>query len=303
MENPNKKKQKWTSKFYESLSIKYFETLTLISPRLNTIAQFRRRKGQKLNLDNPQTLDEKIQKLKLESYATDPLIIQCADKYAVRKYIEENGCADLLVPLIAAYDKVEDVEWDKLPQAFAMKWNFGSGFNIICPDKSKLDIEDTKKKMKEWGKNKFWLYFSEMHYKAMPKKIVVEEYLKPEHGVQPDDYKIYCFNGVPKYILLCTGREFGRPKFYFFDENWTLARINRDSKAAPEDFTYPRPECLDKLLESAKTLSAPFKFVRADFYVVNGKVYFGELTFTPDAGMDRWRLPETDRLFGSLLKL
>ena len=280
----------------------YIETLTRISPKLNTYVQFRNRKGYKLNLDNPQTLDEKIQKLKLESYATDPLITQCADKYAVREFVKERGCADILVPLIAAYDKVEDVEWDKLPQAFAMKWNFGSGTNIICPDKSKLDIEETKRKMKEWRKQRNWyLYFSEMQYKAMAPKIVVEEYLKPERGVQPDDYKLYCFNGEPKFILLCTGREFGRPKFYFFNEKWELARINRDSKAAPEGFTYPN--CLDKLLESAKTLSAPFKFVRADFYVVNDKVYFGELTFTPDAGMDGRRLPETDLMFGKLLTL
>ena len=298
------KEPEWIQHIHSSLYMAFFRTLTRISPRLNTIMLFPRMKGYKLNLDNPQTLDEKIQKLKLESYATDPLIIQCADKFAVRQYIKERGCSDLLVPLIAAYDKVEDINWEDLPQAFAMKWNFGSGFNIICPDKSKLNIEATKRKMKKWGKDKTcYLNFSEMHYKAMPRKIVVEEYLKPEHGVQPDDYKIYCFNGVPKYILLCTGREFGRPKFYFFDENWTLARINRDSKAAPEGFTYPRPSCLDKLLESARTLSEPFKFVRADFYVVNGKVYFGELTFTPNAGIDNNRLRETDLMFGKLLKL
>ena len=303
MEKPNMKHPKWAKELYHSILTTYTETLSRISPRLNTIVQFRKRKGYPLNLDNPQTLDEKIQKLKLEGYATDPLIIQCADKYAVRSYIEKQGCSDILVPLIAAYDKVEDIEWDKLPQAFAMKWNFGSGFNIICPDKSQLDIEATKKKLKEWGKNKFWLKFSEVQYKPIPKKIIVEEYLKPEHGVQPDDYKLYCFNGEPKFILLCTGREFGRPKFYFFDEGWNLARINRDSKAAPEGFTYPRPECLDSLMEAARTLSAPFKFVRADFYVVGGKVYFGELTFTPDGGMDGHRLYETDLMFGKLLKL
>lgn len=298
------KHPKWLSEIYESLYTMYANTLTRVSPRLNTIVQFRKRKGYKPNLDNPQTLDEKIQKLKLESYATDPLIIQCADKYAVRQFVTEQGCADILVPLIAAYDRTEDVEWEKLPNAFAMKWNFGSGTNIICPDKSKLDIEQAKRKMKEWWKKKNWyLFFSEMQYKAIPPKIVVEEYLKPEHGVQPDDYKVYCFNGKPKYILLCVGRELGRPKFYFFDENWHLARINRDSKAAPEGFTYPRPTCLDKLMESARTLSSPFKFVRADFYVVGDKVYFGELTFTPEAGMDAHRLPETDRLFGNLLKL
>ncbi|MBO7119862.1 MAG: hypothetical protein J6W03_06050 [Bacteroidaceae bacterium] len=295
---------KWISTLRASAREQLYRTLTRISPRLNTMIQFRKRKGYRLNLDNPQTLDEKIQKLKLESYETDPLIIQCADKYAVRSYVEKQGCSDILVPLIAAYDKVEDIEWDKLPNAFAMKWNFGSGTNIICPDKSKLDIEEAKRKMKKWRKEKNWyLYLSEMQYKSIPPKIVVEAYLKPEHGVQPDDYKLYCFNGEPKFILLCTGREFGRPKFYFFDEGWNLARINRDSKAAPEGFTYPRPNCFDKLMESARTLSAPFKFVRADFYVVGDKVYFGELTFTPEAGIDAHRLYETDLMFGKLLKL
>ena len=289
---------------YVLLIKKYYQLLTIISPRLNTKARFRHN-GRTLDLNNPKTLDEKIQYLKLSSYDKDPLIKQCADKYAVRRYIEEKGCSDILVPLIAAYDNVNDIEWDKLPEAFAMKWNFGCGFNIICPDKSELDIKEAIKKMKKWGKDKgCYLNYSEMQYKGIKRKIIVEEYLKPQNGVLPDDYKVYCFNGEPKFILLCVGRENGgHPKFYFFDEQWNLARINRDSKNAPSDFTYPKPSCFEYLMQTAKTLSAPFEFVRADFYVVNEKLYFGELTFTPAGGLDLNRLPETNIMLGNMLKL
>ena len=295
----------WLSSVYGNLFRSYYRSLTIISPRLNTKARFRQAFNRKINLDNPQTLDEKIQKLKLSKYRTDPLIRQCADKYAVREYIKKVGCADILVPLIASYDRVEEIEWGKLPDAFAMKWNFGCGFNVICPDKSKLNKNEAIKKMKKWGRDKScYLDFSEMQYKGVPRKIIVEAYLKPETGLLPADYKVYCFNGEPKFILLCEGRDKGgHPKFYFFDENWNLARINKDSKNAPEGFTYPKPPCLDKLLRSARTLSAPFEFVRADFYVLGDKVYFGELTFTPAGGMDNNRLPETNLLFGSMLKL
>ncbi|MBQ3944866.1 MAG: glycosyl transferase [Alphaproteobacteria bacterium] len=294
----------WIADVYDNLKKKYYQCLTIISPRLNTKARFRQ-KGRPLDLHDPKTLDEKIQCLKLTRYGKDPLVKQCADKYAVRKYIEDKGCSDLLVPLIAVYDKVRDIQWDKLPDAFAMKWNFGCGFNIICADKTTLDIEDAKKKMKKWGKDRgCYLDYAEMQYKGVRRKIIVEEYLKPETGLVPADYKVYCFNGQPKFILVCVGRENDkRPKFYFFDENWELARINPDSKKAPEGFSYPKPSCFDKLMQSAKTLSAPFEFVRADFYVVNNKVYFGELTFTPAGGTDPNRLRETDLMFGKMLKI
>lgn len=299
------KSYNWILKLYSFFLKMYFRTLTIISPRLNTKARFRYIFKREIDLDNPKTLDEKILKLKLEKYGTDPLIRQCADKYAVRDYLKEVGCDDILIPLIGAYDNVNDIKWELLPNSFAMKWNFGCGFNIICPDKSKLNIDDAKRRMKIWGRDKScYLDYSEMQYKGVKRKIIVEEYLKPESGILPSDYKIYCFNGVPQYILLCVGRDKDEhPKFYFFDNNWKLARINKDSINAPADFDYPKPNCFEKLLRCAEALSKPFEFVRADFYVVNNKVYFGELTFTPAGAMDRNRLPETNVLFGELLNI
>lgn len=128
--------------------------------------------------------------------------------------------------------------------------------------------------------------------------------ITPEKWIAPEDYKVYCFNGEPKYILVCVGREEkGHPKFYFFDAEWKLAPLNKDSQNAGENFTIEKPVCLEKLLEYARKLSKPFPFVRADFYIVKDKIYFGELTFTPAGGMDANRLKETDIMFGKLLKI
>jgi len=125
-----------------------------------------------------------------------------------------------------------------------------------------------------------------------------------ENWVAPEDYKVFCFNGEPKYIMVCVGREKGgHPKFYFFNTDWTLARISRDSIAAPEGFSIEKPQCYDKMIEYSRKLAKPFPFVRADFYVAGEKLIFGELTFTPSGGLDSNRLPATNKIMGSLVDL
>ena len=293
----------WTSKVYMSCIDLCASFLTRISPELNTKFRYRTVFKKKLDMNNPTTLNEKILWLKHNTYHKNPLIIQCADKYAVREYIKDRGCEELLVDMYGAYDRVEDIPWEELPEQFALKWNFGAGMNIICNDKSKLDIPATVKQLKKWGKCKYWLSHAEMQYKYAPKKIVCEKYLSDGTGVLPVDYKVYCFNGKAEYLFVCVGREKGHPNFYFFDRNWQLCRLNKDGKAAPEGFTVEKPACADKIFEYAEKLSAPFPFVRADFYAIGDQVYFGELTFTPAGGLDVGRLPETDRLFGEMLKI
>jgi len=292
-----------SNKVIELLALGFRSSLTLVSPELNTKVVYSAKFHKKLDLNNPQTIDEKVLFLKLKEYASNPLIKQCADKYAVRDYVKEAGCEGNLNELIAVYENVDDIEWDKLPEKFALKWNFGCGHNIICEDKSKLDIENTKSKLKKWQRSRQYLYYSEMQYKGVPKKIIVEKYLESQQGSMLDDYKVYCFNGRPLYIMVCVGRALGRPKYYFFDKEWTLCRISNDGKNAPAGFSIPKPEALEELLYVAEQLSRPFKFVRSDFYVVDGKVIFGELTFTPSGAMDTEMLPETQLLFGSLLEL
>ena len=297
------KENKFILNCYRKMEKSYYSFLTVLSPKLNTQARYRQVFGKSLDLDHPQTLNEKVLWLKLNKNMKDPLVIQCADKYAVREYVERCDCSEILNTLIGAWDRAEDIPWDELPSQFVLKWNFGAGMNIICDDKSRLDREKTIKQLKKWGKCKYWLPFSEMQYKYAPKKIVCEAYLNDGKGFLPQDYKVYCFNGKAKYVMLCIGREIGRPKFYYFDKEFKHARLSAAGLSAPDDLKIENPECVKKVFEYAEKLSAPFPFVRVDFYVVGEKVYFGELTFTPSAGLDGSRLRETDVLFGKMIDL
>lgn len=295
MSNPTSLRQK--------LSLQFRNLLTVISPRLNTEVIYYLSKGNKINLDNPQTFDEKVSWLKLNLYNDDKLVSQCADKYAVRKYVEDTGYVEILNELYGVYDNVDDIPWDLLPKKFALKLNNGAGTNIICTNKDKLDIEEATNKFKSWMKKKYHLMSSELQYKHIVPKIICEKFIETEDNHAPEDYKIYCFNGKVAYTMLCIGREKGKPKFYFFDKNWEIARLNKDSKDLPEGYKFSKPENLDKMFEIAEKLSNPFPFVRVDLYNIEGDILFGELTFTPNGGKDENLPKETDKYFGELLKL
>lgn len=281
--------------------------LTLISPRLNTEVLYLTKFHKRINLKNPKTLDEKIQWLKFHDYKDNILVRDCADKYLVRGYVESCGCPEILNELYATYDRVEDIDWDALPEKFVIKWNFGCGQNLICFDKSKLDINEAKRKLKDWYKvrNTFYLAYSELQYKGIKPKLVCEKLIETEHGGLPVDYKFYCFGGKAECVLVCVGRgsDGHGAKYYFFDRNWNLLRYNKTGKEAPENFTLPKPKNIERLFEYADMVSKPFPFVRADFYLENGKAIFGELTFTPCGGFDKGRLPETQILFGDMVKI
>lgn len=140
------------SKIYTACREIYPAALTVVSPTLNTKYRYRQFFGEHINLKNPKTLSEKILWLKLNNYNKNPLVVKCADKYSVRDYIKECGLGDLLVDIIGCYERVDDIPWEELPQKFVLKWNFGAGMNVICKDKSSLDIQKTKKQLKKMGK-------------------------------------------------------------------------------------------------------------------------------------------------------
>lgn len=281
------------------------QTLTRISPLLNTKVVYFMKFKKRINLKNPQTLDEKIQYLKFHDYYQNPLVTQCADKYAVREYVKQCGCEEILNELYYAWDSVDEINWDMLPNQFVIKWNFGCGENLICFDKSKLDIADAKKKLNDWYKehDTFYLTYAEMQYKGIPPKLICEKLIETEDGGLPVDYKLYCFKGYADCVLVCTGRQNDGhgTKYYFFDKEWNLKRYNKTGKNAPANFTLPKPDGIEKVFEYAEKLTKPFPFVRADFYLEKGKVTFGELTFTPCGGYDVNRLPETQLLFGNMV--
>lgn len=287
----------------EDIAKHVLSALSLISPRLNTQIAYLMKFGRWLDLNNPITLNEKVLWLKFNTYWENSLVRKCADKFRVREYVTERGCEDLLCPLIATYRHPEEIDWAHLPDRFALKLNVGCGRNLIVTDSSTIDIDAAKKTVEGWMRDDAWRCYSEMQYKGVPMVLLMEECLSSEDGEPPLDYKFYCMNGKAKYVMVCVGRGHGlRPRFFYFDRDWNLMPFTQEALDDP-GFRMDKPEGLEEAFCYAEILSEPFPFVRTDLYLVDGRTYFGELTFTPSAGLDRYRLPRTDRLLGDALEL
>lgn len=265
---------------------KFTALISNFSPTLTSKIYYYTKLKKKLDLKNPKTFNEKLMYLKLNEYETNELVVKCADKYRVREYVKEMGCEEILNELIAVYDRVQDIDFDKLPGSFVLKFNNSAGYNVICKDKNELNIKETVKKMKKWEKAPYWKYVAELQYKRIEQKIICEKFMDSGSEDSLDDYKFFCFNGKPEFCMVCVGRNHGKPKYYFMDKNWNLMRINPDGLKAPDDFFLEKPKCIDEMYKYAEKLSKPFKFVRADFYDYLGKTVFGELTFTPAGCID-----------------
>ena len=263
--------------------------------------QYRIKTGRKLNLSNPRRFTEKLQWYKM--YYRNPIMHTCCDKYLVRDYVKSKGLEDILVKLYNRYNSIADVEWDKLPEQFVIKTtNGGGGLHVVvCNDKSQLNIEDLqsklycKKKVSRTG-GREWAYY------GLGPGVVVEELLinedRPEAGI--NDYKIFCYDGKPKYIIVDVDRYIGH-KRNFYDVEWNDLKITSDCPAADREIN--KPDNLEELLRVAKILSDGFPFVRVDLYSVHGKVYFGELTFYPWSGYVQYTPDFADYLFGMDFKL
>lgn len=267
--------------------------------KLSYLKVFKKR----LNLKNPKTLNEKIHWLNINEYGNNKLISECADKYLVRKYVE-NIDKSLLNELIGVYNYVEEIEWNELPQKFVIKMNHGAGYNIVCLNKETFDIEEAKNKLNKWSKEEYWKNYGEIQYKPIDKKIIIEKYIESESRALPNDYKIYCFHGKAFCTMVCEERDSENTKFYYFDREGSLIPYSKDSiEAIENNKKFVLPKNYKKMIEVSEKLSAPFKFVRVDLYSENNKIIFGELTFTPGAGLDIDRLNSIDVLLGEKIKI
>lgn len=260
--------------------------------------QYRIKLGRKLNIKNPERFTEKIQWYKVNY--RNPVMHQCVDKYRVREYIKDKGLEDILVPLIGKYDSIEQVDWNILPDQFVIKTTHGGGgMNVVlCDDKNKLNVEGIRDKLhcdstpvKDNTMGREWAYY------GLKPGIVVEELLinreNPAAGI--NDYKIFCYNGHAKYIIVDVDRYIDH-KRNFYDSNWNNLHVISDCPAADREIE--RPENLNKMLRVAEKLSEGFPFVRVDLYDVDGKIYFGELTFYPWSGYVQYTPDKWDYLFG-----
>lgn len=262
---------------------------------------FFQRTGYPLDLENPQSFNEKIQWLKC--YYRDPLITQCADKVAVRDYISETVGKEYLIPALGIYDRPEDIDFSTLPQKFVIKVNWGWGQNIICYNKSQLDIMQVKIQLAEWilPQNNHYFNGLEWCYKDIQPKILIEQYI--EHAGDLVDYKFLCFNGEPYFMFISQNRtpEHDKMTLDFFDREYhwlPFTRFYPNAKVPPQ-----KPAAWDEMLRVARALARPFPFVRVDMYENQGQIKIGELTFYPGNGSEPFEPREWDYVFGQRLRL
>lgn len=247
----------------------------------------------RLRLHNPQTINEKLMWLKL--YEQQSMKTKCADKLAVRNYVQACGYGHLLIDLLAVYDVAEAISFQSLPNRFVLKCTHGSGFNVFCLDKATFSQEEARAKLATWQQEKYGLEHAELHYLAITPRIIAEKLLEYD-GDEPLDYHFHCFHGKPRLIEVRLGNE-----YLLFNEQWELQSFNEASTHFSGMLT--KPTQWTHMLEVATALSKPFTYVRVDLYNAHDRIYFSELTFTPDACLDTDYCNGAEYVVGQFLDL
>lgn len=262
--------------------------------------KYKENTGKDLNLDNPQTFNEKIQWLKL--YNHDPLYTTLVDKYAVKQYVAEKIGAEHVIPVVGGpwYD-ANDIDFEELPEQFVLKCNHDCGSVVICIDKTKLDIPAARKKLNSALKRNYFYVGREWPYKNVKPCIFAEQYMVDESGYELKDYKFFCFNGEPKCLFIITGRFSGDMRLDWFDSDFCFMPFERGYPNS--NVKHSVPSCFEDMKSLASELSRGIPFVRCDFYSVRGKIYFGEYTFSPGGGMEEFKPAEWDKKLGDWIDL
>lgn len=253
------------------------------------------RMGRELNLEDPVTYTEKLQWLKL--YDHRPEYTTMVDKYAVKQYVAEKIGPEYVVPLLGVWDSVEDIDFDSLPGRFVLKTTHDSGGIVVCKDKSSLDFEAARKKLRYFHRRNYYDHNREWPYKNVPHRIIAEAYMEDTSTAELRDYKFFAFGGVPKVLYIAQGRGHGGETVAdFFDMEFNHLPFTIDHDMAP--VPPKKPECFEEMKRLAAILSEATPQLRVDFYEVDGKVYFGEMTFFHCSGMAPFHPEEWDRKFG-----
>lgn len=266
----------------------FFKVLYHVAPQKNAQLHYKFVKNKQLNLKHPQTLEEKINWMKFNTDTTE--WSRLADKYLVREYIKSLGYSDLLVQNYGHWQNANEIDFEKLPQKFVLKTNHGCGTNIFIEDKSQIsDIKSIKDKLNKYLSQKYGDITCEPHYLKIKPCIIAEEYLKEENNAISSsliDYKVWCFSGKPFCIWACHNRTDVSVQVGLYDLDWNYLKDESEFSAHYTDGRgiLPRPTTLSQMLEAASKISKDFPQVRVDFYEVNGKLYFGEMTFTACGG-------------------
>lgn len=263
--------------------------------------------GRTMDWENPQTLDEKIQWLKLNSDTT--VWSKLSDKYLVREYVSDKGLGNLLVPLIGKWDRVRDIDWEKLPNAFIMKTNHGSADAIICTNKQSIDVSLLQYHFILALHRKYGINNCEFHYSNIKPCIIAEKLLdatkQPMLSSSLIDYKVWCINGEPQCIWTYHDRTDREVQVMMYDTKWNAKpeKCNDSAHCRVAKVLLPQPKTLSQMLQAARILSEGFAVVRVDFYEVENKLYFGEMTFTASGGFHTSHSKEFQKEMGKLIDL
>ena len=257
------------------------------------------RMGEKLDLKNPNNFDEKLQWLKL--YDRKPEYTIMADKYEVRKYVEEKLGESYLIPLLGVWDSVDDIDFSMLPEQYVLQCTHDSGSVLICKEKNTFDIQSAKQKLEKTLRTNYFYPSREWPYKNIHPRIIAEKYMTDESHVELKDYKIYTFGGEPYLIQVDFGR-FVEHKRNLYTTDWQYI---------DEEIEYPKdpsvqiekPESLGEMLECSRKLAEGTVSLRTDFYSINDRIYFGEITFYQEAGFAHFSSEEFSRKLGEMIVL
>lgn len=286
----------------DSFKRKIKKFLKFLPDKIYIKLYFRFNLGYSLNAKDPRTFNEKMQWLKFNNRNSLQTVV--SDKVCVRNYVSRIIGNDYLIPLIGVWDSYSEIDFDSLPNEFVIKCNHDSGGLYICRDKTIFNDKEAKKIINKALKSDFFYIGREYQYKSIKKKIMCEQLLKQDGKSVPDDFKVYCFNGKPDCVMVCTDRfsnKSHKAKYRFFDKNWNFLKYMKNDEKVVNDLE--KPKNLDLMFELAEKLAKPFLFARIDFYNINGHVYVGEITLCPNAGFDPDLTYESDLMFGEKLSI
>ena len=251
------------------------------------------------DLDNPTTYNEKLQWLKLHDIHRE--YTQLVDKYECKEVVRRLIGDEYIIPTLAVYDSLDEIDFDKLPNQFVLKTTHDSGGVVVCPDKTKLDRKAARRKLEKSLRHNFFYEHREYPYKDVKPRIIAEKYMVDESGTELKDYKFFCFDGKCKMLFIATDRNTGDVKFDFYDPDFNHLPFVQGHPWTTKEIK--KPEGFDKMIALAEELSKGFRHVRVDLYDINGKIYFGELTFFHFSGNVPFEPEIWDYKIGEWLKL
>lgn len=277
---------------------KKYENLTKEDIKRGIEWQYFRKTGRILNLKSPKLFTEKIQWLKL--YDCTPIKTRLCDKLEVREWIDEKIGGEYLKKIYGIYDTFEEIDFSNLPEEYVIKTNHGCNMQLLVIEGGKVDyVRDRERFTRHLNINYAYKSKYELQYKDIKPRLFIEEYIKNTNEIF--EYLFFCFNGEPRYVLFASNKRTPDIKCTMFDINWNNCHFNYGGRLHNESI--PKPENFEKMCEIARILSKDFKFVRVDLHNVNGKIYFGEMTFTPASGYMKFNPPEYNRVLGDMLIL